>query len=453
MQYPDETIDLAQLTMSEFVGHSRHLFTQMQDDQTELDFIRFVLAARVGPLADEELDRCQVRLNCLQGILPLPEPDVTRDLDSVIGVSDTLPYTSTLSIWPLPPFKETLKKDNHVKSRAYDGQGAEIQVPMHKIPNVPLGKVQQRHVVRIFFPRLYNQDSSINQLAQDKLALIYDRCLRPTMIEVVPESRDKWPTTYAAAYTQSRSRTGSLAFSSTDIPWYRLQEVAPTLLAKLADLGPAFKDAYFGHELRGTKGATIHNGRDEDERHLAMDDLFEHVNVDSLNAEQWHVDVALTISVPGHLARPELLQNADLPFIKAQYRICTDKQWTMLFDRFFPETIGGAKRQNFGKCTYYSKYVALAGAITKNSLSRARRVLRAEFDKLAWVPYAQTDRMWATGGMRGSEWKVLPRGESGGPAIGINPRRQREPVTLRVFDQPEEGDSEADGEGEGEGEE
>lgn len=122
MQYPDETIDISQLTMKEFVGHSRHLFTQMQDDQTEVDFIRFVLAARVGPLADEELDQYQVRLNCLQGIPAPPETDITRDLDSVIGVSDTLPYTSTLSIWPLPPFKETLKKDNHVKSRAYNSQ-------------------------------------------------------------------------------------------------------------------------------------------------------------------------------------------------------------------------------------------------------------------------------------------------------------------------------------------
>ncbi|KAG1853675.1 hypothetical protein F4604DRAFT_1591418, partial [Suillus subluteus] len=174
-------------------------------------------------------------------------------------------------------------------------------VPMHKIPNLPLGKVQQRHVVRIFFPRLYNADWPVEQLPQDKLALIYDRCLRPTMMEVVPESRDKWPTTYAAAHAQSRSCTGSLAFSSTDIPWYRLDEVATTLLAKLADLGPAFRDAYFGHELRGTKGATIHNGRDQDERRLAMEDLFEHVDVDSLDGEQWHVDIALTIGVPGHV--------------------------------------------------------------------------------------------------------------------------------------------------------
>ncbi|KAG2366150.1 hypothetical protein BDR07DRAFT_1480390 [Suillus spraguei] len=189
MQYPDESINLSQLTMKEleFVGHSRHLFMQMQDDdQAELDFIHFVLAARVGPLADEELNQCQVRLNCLQGIPPLPETNITRDLDSVIGVSDTLPYTSALSIWPPPPFKETLKKDNHVKSRVYNAQNAEIQVPMHKIPNFPLGKVQQQHVVRIFFPRLYNADWPVGQLPPDKLALIYDRCLRPTMMEVVP---------------------------------------------------------------------------------------------------------------------------------------------------------------------------------------------------------------------------------------------------------------------------
>jgi hypothetical protein len=161
------------------------------------------------------------------------------------------------------------------------------------------------------------------------------------------------------------------------------------------------------------------------------------------------------LSIPtcmrNELARPELLQTADLPFTKAQYCVCTDQQWTMHFDRFFPETIGNIKRQNFGKCTYYANYVALAGAITKKSLSRMRRVLRAEFDKLAWVPYTETDRMWSTGKKKGSGWKVLPRGaKGGGPNIGINPRRQREPVTLRVFDPSLDGDSEFQGEGEGE---
>ncbi|KAG1845759.1 hypothetical protein C8R48DRAFT_617015 [Suillus tomentosus] len=172
---------------------------------------------------------------------------------------------------------------------------------MHKIPNIPLGKVQQQHIVRIFFLRLYNAEWQVSELSRQKLALIYDRCICPTMMEVVPESSNGWPTTYAATYAQSMTCTGSLTFSSTDIPWYRLNEVATTLLAKLVDLGPEFKDTYFGHELRGRKGATIHDGRNEDERRLVMEDLFKHVDVDSFDAEQWHVDVGLNISAPGHI--------------------------------------------------------------------------------------------------------------------------------------------------------
>ncbi|KAG2064535.1 hypothetical protein BDR04DRAFT_944098, partial [Suillus decipiens] len=153
------------------------------------------------------------------------------------------------------------------------------------------------------------------------------------------------------------------------------------------------------------------------------------------------------LSIPAcmrsELARPELLQTAELPFTKAQYCVCSDDQWTSHFNRLFPETIENVKRQNFGRCTYYTKYVALAGEITKNSLTKVRSSLKDEFDKLAWIPYTRADRMWTSGKMNGSGWKMLPRGvERGGPAIAINPRRGREPVTLRVFDQPREVDSE-----------
>jgi hypothetical protein len=145
------------------------------------------------------------------------------------------------------------------------------------------------------------------------------------------------------------------------------------------------------------------------------------------------------LSIPAcmrnELAWPELLQTADLLFTKVQYRVCTDAQWTMHFNRFFPTSIETAKRQNFGRCTYHADYMALCSVITKKSLLRAPRVLRVEFDKLAWVPFTQSDHMWTTGKMTGSAWTVLEN--SGGPAIGINPRRQREPVTLRIFDLPQ----------------
>jgi hypothetical protein len=171
---------------------------------------------------------------------------------------------------------------------------------MHKIPNVPLGKVQQRHVVRIFFPRLYSADGVV-LMSQEDLALLYDHCLRPTLLEVLPEFADRAPTSYAAAYMQSKTRAGGLAFNTLDIPWNRLEEVAEILLAKLQEQKPAFRDAYFVHELRGTKGSTIHDGEKDWERQMAFEEMFEHVDVDNLNPQEWLVDVALTIGVDGHV--------------------------------------------------------------------------------------------------------------------------------------------------------
>ncbi|KAG2064238.1 hypothetical protein BDR04DRAFT_1035854, partial [Suillus decipiens] len=176
-------------------------------------------------------------------------------------------------------------------------------VPMHKIPNLPLGKVQQRHVVRMFFPRLYGaaQLENNNYISQEDLALIYDRCLRPTLLEVVPEFRDRLPTSYAAAFAYSKTCNGGLAFNSLDIPWDRLERVAEILLARLGEQKSTFKDAYFVHELRGTKGSTMHDGENEVERHFAWQDMFEHVDVDTLDPQDWLVDVALTIGAEGHV--------------------------------------------------------------------------------------------------------------------------------------------------------
>jgi hypothetical protein len=82
---------------------------------------------------------------------------------------------------------------------------------------VPLGKVQQRHVVRIFFPRLYSADGVV-LVSQEDLALLYDHCLRPTLLEVLLEFADRAPTSYAAAYMQLKTRTGGLAFNTLDVP-------------------------------------------------------------------------------------------------------------------------------------------------------------------------------------------------------------------------------------------
>jgi hypothetical protein len=113
--------------------------------------------------------------------------------------------------------------------------------------------------MRILFPRLYSADGAA-LVSEKDLALIYDHYLRPTLAEVLPEFADRAPTSYAAAYMQSRTCSWGLAFNTLDVPWNRLEEIAAALLAELQEQKLAFRDVYFMHELRGTKGGTIHDG-------------------------------------------------------------------------------------------------------------------------------------------------------------------------------------------------
>jgi hypothetical protein len=160
------------------------------------------------------------------------------------------------------------------------------------------------------------------------------------------------------------------------------------------------------------------------------------------------------LSIPLHrridLARPELLMAPALPFQQVQYYRCSTEQWEKHFNRIFPmpsspEAAQNAAGQNFPNCTYYRRYMALASNLQPSSLNKIRGALKVEFDKLAWAPYTCTDRMWGTGAKHTKGWTVLPREAKGGPMIAINPR-QRQKVTLLVFDQSGEDatDSEED---------
>ncbi|KAG1845008.1 hypothetical protein F4604DRAFT_1595842 [Suillus subluteus] len=149
------------------------------------------------------------------------------------------------------------------------------------------------------------------------------------------------------------------------------------------------------------------------------------------------------LSIPLHrridLARPELMMTPALPFQQVQYYRCSTEQWEKHFNRIFPEPSSleaeqNAAGQNFPNCTYYKRYMALTGTLYNDTLKKIRSALKVEFDKLAWVPYTSTDRMWGTGAKHTKGWTVLPGDAKGGPMIAINPR-QRQKVTLLMFDQ------------------
>jgi hypothetical protein len=127
--------------------------------------------------------------------------------------------------------------------------------------------------------------------------MLYDMCIRPAVMQVMPSQASHWPVDYHSAFVQSRDNNGRLHFGSMAVPPISLVGFCDALLANL-DALPGFEDAYFGHELRGLKGGTAHTdeGRYPEE---AFNTFFEHIDEDRIDQNDWLIDVGLEIYDPG----------------------------------------------------------------------------------------------------------------------------------------------------------
>ncbi|KAG8221814.1 hypothetical protein J3R82DRAFT_2152, partial [Butyriboletus roseoflavus] len=110
-----------------------------------------------------------------------------------------------------------------------------------------------------------------------------------------------WPASYASALTLYRDTKGRIHPGSLDIPTHILPIFGRDYLDRLTDLRPYFRDAYFVHELRGWKGATIHNPFHEPDKVAALDDLLRCLNINAINQDEWQLDVAMELGVLGHV--------------------------------------------------------------------------------------------------------------------------------------------------------
>lgn len=120
--YPDDRDqNPTQLSLEQFCHKANRLYAALQNssDAKEAEhatrFNQFVLAGRTR---NRHGVPGHVTLNACQGLLEIEELTVTRDYDSLIGISKDLPFTHHLELLPVPPFKLTLKTPNHVNSTA-----------------------------------------------------------------------------------------------------------------------------------------------------------------------------------------------------------------------------------------------------------------------------------------------------------------------------------------------
>lgn len=99
-----------------------------------------------------------------------------------------------------------------------------------------------------------------------------------------------------------RDRTGRSHFGSVDVPADILRDFSVDVRANLAD-EPRLGDVQFMIQLRGTKGMFKFDFHDDDTRENALNQMFNDIDIvsESYNLHNWHVDVGLEISFPGHV--------------------------------------------------------------------------------------------------------------------------------------------------------
>lgn len=105
---------------------------------------------------------------------------------------------------------------------------------------------------------------------------------------------------YTLAFDQYRDSRGELHFSTLDIAPALVRPFCDQLLLNM-EAYAQFEDAFFFHEWRGLKGATIHDPQDPDACNSALLHITRHIDFHSLHLEDWHVDVGIEISTPGHV--------------------------------------------------------------------------------------------------------------------------------------------------------
>ena len=118
-----------------------------------------------------------------------------------------------------------------------------------------------------------NEAKELDDESMIKSILLYDDCIRPTLHDLAAEQLTHWPINYDMAMAQYRDVKGLFHFGSVQIAPILLADFAQQLLFRLNEHNQ-FKDAFFCHETRGLKGATIHNPADPDECNNALQYLY-----------------------------------------------------------------------------------------------------------------------------------------------------------------------------------
>ena len=115
MAPPPEWLPTVEWSLKQFVDHAKTVLFDREGDAIH----RFLQRVLAGKLVDHTGGSRRVRINPLldaelAGSLPLR---ATRDFDSLIGITDDLPFRRSIAVYPITNFRDRLCKSNHLTRR------------------------------------------------------------------------------------------------------------------------------------------------------------------------------------------------------------------------------------------------------------------------------------------------------------------------------------------------
>lgn len=161
----------------------------------------------------------------------------------------------------------------------------------HAVPNVLLGKFDGQHMVRVFFPDLYDEDRPSVSLTQEELTMFYDKGIRPAVLLATPGSAHDWPSNHADEMFRARKLRHGFTVGSKIISKDDIHELSHHLQSCLANNIPWGHNVVFGTQVRGVKGGTYHS-MTEFQAGTALENFLEDLDT---RFGTWYIDVGVEL--------------------------------------------------------------------------------------------------------------------------------------------------------------
>ncbi|KAG6906930.1 hypothetical protein DXG01_011320 [Tephrocybe rancida] len=260
------------------------------EDQS--DFSRFVLSGHLPGDAQAIVD-------------PFGDHDrndryrVTRDFDSVIGLeADLGAITSAITMYPIPKREDTLSRSIHLTAY-FDKSSGGFEAPIHKIPNLCIGKWNIHNSIRVLIPELWDENRNSPYLTQDELKLFYEKGLRPAIITLLGAQATEWPADYHSELFRARDHHGRLGFMTKILREDVVGELGYYIRESLAANGLSWgMGLVFLIQIRGVKHSSTHTMTPRNADNAFQTFLYDNSLAHDMIAQsdgKWWIDVGLEV--------------------------------------------------------------------------------------------------------------------------------------------------------------